>query len=576
MKYDLLLLLVFCAVIHGEKHDQEPQFYHSGSVQFSPDLIPLVTESMPVYELREAVVASQDFLSSIIENIAPDITFGPPGYGGALTAYFNDTLVAFIDPINGESGVLPFMEPLTPSGDLAEKAKTIAIRLAANETLFPRQDYEKIVVLDPITLARSISVGQTAASAIEETLAYTRFQRYVNEYPVVGPSTRAMIAVAGDSSIHGFAHRWRPFSPSNITVAPYSRDKIAKTIFAQASISADLGQNITVDNVTVMYYDGGPNFLQPVYRWEATVRSSQPPNPKIPTGTIRRFGYVSIGEASEFLVPVCDTQVEGPLPAYPFSPFSRDSQDALKLPSGLETDSRVQVKIGRYVDRYDNVGWINSAISFWNELLVGAVSSNRKLHFIDSQYYWAYPFEFLKEKNSYINTVNIALNEVHGDWNFFWTLSNTGDSLNLTNVDAVGGYGRHAGGSLAYWILHSCEVIPTQTDESTSFDVWWGIFRGIHSVMGYRTEMWICDGVTTDFGRLVGRGAPIVSSWFHAVAACPYYGAGDSTYYDGNRNIWEPMGRPSSVSVCGHVDDTAANIEGLRNPWCLIEHWFNN
>jgi len=34
---------------------------------------------------------------------------------------------------------------------------------------------------------------------------------------------------------------------------------------------------------------------------------------------------------------------------------------------------------------------------------------------------------------------------------------------------------------VAYWIIHSCEVIPTQDDESTSFDVWWQIFNGLHA-----------------------------------------------------------------------------------------------
>jgi hypothetical protein len=69
------------------------------------------------------------------------------------------------------------------------------------------------------------------------------------------------------------------------------------------------------------------------------------------------------------------------------------------------------------------------------------------------------------------------------------------------------------GNSLGYWIIHSCEVLPTQTDESTSFDVWWNIFQGLHAVAGYRTEMWISDGATGPFGFSIGLGAPVVSAW---------------------------------------------------------------
>ena len=62
------------------------------------------------------------------------------------------------------------------------------------------------------------------------------------------------------------------------------------------------------------------------------------------------------------------------------------------------------------------------------------------------------------------------------------------------------GYGGGAGGKLAYWIIHSCEVIPTPTDYSVTdrhiaFDDWFRIFNGMHAVVGYRTEMLIGDKV---------------------------------------------------------------------------------
>ena len=181
---------------------------------------------------------------------------------------------------------------------------------------------------------------------------------------------------------------------------------------------------------------------------------------------------------------------------------------------------------------------------------------------------------FVSQKNNFINSVQIALNEVHGDWGKFTTYKSYGDIVTLAEIAAAGGLGANAGGSLAYWILHSCEVIPTQTDESTSFDVWWDVFRGLHSVVGYRTDMLIDDDVTTNFGLWVGLGAPVVPAWFLEVATV--YGPKGVTYFDNNRGITEPAGRPSSVSVCDHRDDTAYDVEGLENPTCLVEMWLDN
>jgi hypothetical protein len=85
---------------------------------------------------------------------------------------------------------------------------------------------------------------------------------------------------------------------------------------------------------------------------------------------------------------------------------------------------------------------------------------------------------FLSEKDSFVNSVQIALTDVHGNWGLFSTRDNHDDLVFLSRIPSSG-YGGGGGGSLAYWILHSCEVIPTQTDESTSFDVWWSILTAL-------------------------------------------------------------------------------------------------
>lgn len=108
--------------------------------------------------------------------------------------------------------------------------------------------------------------------------------------------------------------------------------------------------------------------------------------------------------------------------------------------------------------------------------------------------------------------------------------------------------------------------------------MWWNIFNGLHAVMGYRTEMWINDQITSPFGLAVGLGAPVISAWLNAIASDNSYGAGDTIYQDGNfiPSKWEPMGRASAVAVCGHVDDTANDVAPFERPTCLTELWFNN
>jgi len=80
--------------------------------------------------------------------------------------------------------------------------------------------------------------------------------------------------------------------------------------------------------------------------------------------------------------------------------------------------------------------------------------------FIDSQYYWAQPYMFISDKNSYINSVHLAQVEVHGNWHRFTTATTVG----LPSAVPEEGYGGGAGGILSYWLIRSCSVIPSPDD----------------------------------------------------------------------------------------------------------------
>jgi hypothetical protein len=93
MKDELLLFTLF-AVVQGnhdkQGHAEQPTPYNN--IQFSPKLIPLVTDPLPVFELGEPVLVPHDSLHDIAKNVVPDIELKQLDCG-ALAAYDNNTLM---------------------------------------------------------------------------------------------------------------------------------------------------------------------------------------------------------------------------------------------------------------------------------------------------------------------------------------------------------------------------------------------------------------------------------------------------------------------------------------------------
>jgi|HubBroStandDraft_1064217.scaffolds.fasta_scaffold00199_16 hypothetical protein len=520
--------------------------------------IPEVTEPMPVMELGTRVLAPERLLQDVLHASAADASMMPYGNAGALAAHDGKRLRAFVHPITGESSVFPLLESLRPGRNLEDLAGRAGRRLATDASLFPK-DGTEVVPQAPITLAGAHhrrDGGHTGPAA--EFLAFVRFEREIKGRPVFGPGTRAMAAVGEDGRIRGLSHRWRTAHPIALKQSARPRIDIARAIQAQLEPIAATS-NVRVDRVKLGHYDSGGMFLQPVYHFAATISSRRRGRREADRHVT---GFVPLGEALEPL-----PSLGGDTTRMPSEPRRTPHDHRQSPPPGDPT-------VGRYVVRNSEPGWVASANGFYASLLQ-ANAMGSPIPFTDAQYYWAQPNEFLADKNSFVNSVNIALNEVHGNWGEFSTLSNDADFVFLDNVPP-GGYGGGSGGDLAYWILHSCEVIPTATDESGSFDVWWNIFNGLRAVVGYRTEMWINDGVTSPFGLAVGLGMPVISAWFTSIASNSNYGANDATYFDQDRQITEPMGRASAIAVCGHGDDTANDIASIGPADCLTEWWFNN
>src|SRR5215471_14548882 len=527
-------------------------------INFLEEQIPILRGPMPVLRLETPVLAAEATIERFARTIAPGAEFRT--LGNILRAAFDvPRMVAYVNPTSGESKVFPALEDLKPGVEISARANAIALRFAADQELFPR-DATALVPLEASTLMQARHTKGAERGKANEVLSYVRFQRQVNGYPVWGPGTRAMIAVDADGQIRGFSHRWRKAVASGETVTPYSRAQLMRPILAQIERSVP-NADVTVRKVTPGYFDNGGGVMQPVLRFGATIHAPKSRSGKRLPANSHVYGYVWIGEGFE---PLPELGVlNGAPPTY--APQKRAQRVAQPAAAG-------DPMVGRYVVRNDSADWVNSANSFLGGLQMANFFGS-PIPLTDSQYYWAEPFEYVSDKDAFINSVHIALTESHGNWGVFSTRDNHDDLVFLTDIPASG-YGG-AGSSLAYWTIHSCEVVPTQTDESTSFDVWWDIFQGLHAVTGYRTEIWINDGATGPFGFAVGLGAPVVSSWLNAVASDDAYDEGD-TYFDGNRNITEPMGRASAIAVCGHGDDIVTDLGSLGPASCLTEWWFNN
>lgn len=478
--------------------DQSLQYKSAeGAVHFAPGVkIPPAPQSLAIFHLN-AQKAPIEFVRQLLPSVAPESKELLPlaesplfrelkikPRGEMLGAIQGKHVSVLVDPASGDVEVFPSITLQKPvATELRQKVEAEA-RNRASE-IFGRAD---IIAKDPTRTAigNLISVyGATlehrpGARAMNQLyMVYVPLRRFVGSYPVYGLGSRATVALAADGKVHAFVRRWKLAAPQGQVSNAPKPEEVQKAIMAQLSPLARRSE-VTVNSVKLAYYDGNREYLQPVYRFTARVHALGKTEAPARTGADNfLIGYTPIGKALEPL-PV-PGKASGATPAFP-----KGKRPAGSPPAGDPT-------VGRYVVRNDDDDWVNDANEFMDGL-------NSMPYFTDSQYFWAEPFEFLSDPGDFINSVQLALVEVHGNWWGYSTIGNSGDWVDMTTI-AAPGYGNAAGGHLAYWVIHSCEVIPSPDDTPNWPDPWWNIFGGLHSVVGYRTIMWIDDDVGGPYGN---------------------------------------------------------------------------
>jgi hypothetical protein len=331
-----------------------------------------------------------------------------------------------------------------------------------------------------------------------------------------------------------------------------------------------------VQDVVLGYYDADQGFIQPVYQFRAKVTVTPMSGGANVTDDDYVVGYIAVGTDKAPLesIPALTDKLIGPPSVPQGAPTNLPLSELMPTepPSAAQMAAMAHTEpplgdptVGRYVVRNDYGGWVNSANGFWN----GLGWSGYGGYFSNSQYYWAYPYEYQGSKNYYINSVNVALSEVHGDWWLWTTYQSWGDVVTVDSIPYPG-LGASAGGSCAYFIIHSCEVVPSAGDTTAWADKWWHVFQGLHSVLGYRTIMWIDDSVMWPFGVHMGWGWNLTSAWLNDVISSPYNCCGGQVMH----GTWKPYGRPSTISVCGHESDSVYYTAGVGPAGCLTNYWY--
>jgi Family of unknown function (DUF6345) len=476
----------------------------------------------------------------------------------------NNHVKAWANLRTGDAEIYPTLATAKePISQLAASSLALRSQEIFTDPEFIRPDDTKVVIDQPkvlqgATFVRDAGGGIHPEKATTPYYVYVSARRFVSGLPVVGPGSRALLTISSGGVVEGMTRIWKTAKALNKVHPSLNAQQVQDEITRQLQPFLK-GADAVVDGIGLAYYDANGAFLQPVYRFTVRVHPEAGSNASTPADEFL-IGYVPFATALEPLPSL------GSSGAASSNAVSRPVPKVLAPQSSGLFSSTSPISVGMYVVRNDDAGWVNDANAFWN-----ALSSTQPGLFSLSQYYWAYPFEFTTQKDAYVNSVNLALTEVHGDWWYFTTYQNWGEGVSLWDIPYPG-YGPSANGYLANWVLHSCEVVPTPDDTADWVGPWFTIFGGLRHVVGYRTIMYINDGAGGPYGTSLASLAPVISSWLSDVMSLNDYAGHPTAAAHGG--IVRPMGRASAISMSGHENDTVLDVSWLPRATNLTVWWF--
>lgn len=418
-----------------------------------------------------------------------------------------------------------------------------------------RFEIDKARVLRHARVLRDSSTGNAGP---EPVLMYVSARRHMKGYRVDGPGSRATLMMDASGADLGYSRSWKKTSVAKEVQAP-------DTEFVRAEIKRQLQATgartgVHVQQIELAYYDGGGKVLQPVYRYIAEFNRE----PGMLGKTEHVVGYVPLAAAADEPVPQVGAE------KYPNTAAIPSGNAAVPAEAAAAPRAVDPIRIGIYIARDDNQGWITDATEFWESL-----SSTARNRFVIDHRVRARPEHFTSRAHDFVDSCDIALVEAHGSPRRFATAGNSEDLVIIGEGSfPASGYGPTGKGRLKHWLLHSCEVVLGPNETSRWAEGWWSAFgNGMYSVVGYRTSMYINDGVGAAVGRRLAAGEPVLSAWFSAVASMNVYGLNPSAMSRCGGS--EPMGRPSAITACG-TEMARAGDTVTPTPDCLDAWWIDD
>jgi hypothetical protein len=573
------------------------------SIRFTTE-VPAAPPQMDVYKLA-ATHAPLDFLNEKLGAARlPALSLEKKAYVArdASQKEEHERVRAFADTATGDAHFIPNLGELVPAATQKERVPTERLQSVARAALgderFIPRDATQMRISDPIAvMGGATAKGSSGSARTDPRVVMTMVPafRYISDFRVYGKGSHALVTVANDGAIVGALRRWRTAALSGHVEATRKPEQVRAEIERQLRPHVPEGSNAIVDKIVLAYYDDNANYLQPVYRFEATV---QPPDKKI--SDIRIAGYVPVGKLLE-PIPDLAAKPRDASPAMPKRPEKLSSTGAFKLTP--EEDALARAEIGGAgtpdditLGEYANQDWPNDSgyvdmsyaflngLTFLNGLFPGLTPPVTR-----TQWYVAYPWEVVGPYSRYyMNAVNVAYTVPHGDWLINSTRSNCCDLWNVADIGTNGnpGYGAAAGGVLATWIIMSCEVIPAMPDRQreiggtgnpyTAFDAWWPVFQGMHNAIGFRTIMFYPDdNLQWGFGYDASLGGDVNAAWFQEVAA----NDGDDGTYASGHLIGNPQvhyDRASTMIDARNLGQSIYSVGAQSAATTLWNFWMND
>ncbi|MGA3263249.1 MAG: hypothetical protein ABSC47_04300 [Terracidiphilus sp.] len=502
-----------------------------------------------------------------------------------------DQVRAFADPVSGDVHFVPNLLELATAANQArqltpETAVSVA-RTALTDIRFIPKDVTELRVSDAIPVMGGSAAHSAATGAVapKTVMHIVPALRYAGGMRVYGRGSHALVSVANDQSITGALRRWRTASLGNKIKPEKNAAQVKADIVRQLTPYAKNGVRATVDQIELAYYDGNANYLQPVYRFAATLTPAQKG-----AANTRIAGYVPIGAALE-PIPDLATAPSGEKPSMSSSPAAASARPEMKTEMAGGVGGVSSISVGEFA----NADWPNSgayldmANNFLNGLNFGHIFAPGEPPFVRTIWWTAYSWQVNSPSSKqWMNAVNVAYTEPHGDWWLNTALRNDADFWYINKIGTGGnpGFGAAAGGKLATWVIMSCEVVPSVYDlqnqiggngnGGAAFTPWWPVFQGLHNVIGFRTEMlYPDDALQFGFGEDAAFGGDINAAWFHEVAAVD---GNDGTYQSqhlkGNPQVhWD---RASTIIDARDLGQSIYSVGAQTASSTLWNFWMGN